>query len=208
MKSLRYTLLSDGSSDRALMAALDWLLRKHSRNAFVGQWADLRLLPQPPQGLERRVELCLELYPCELLFVHRDAESASYEERVGEIRRKLTSIAVPPTVCVVPVRMQEAWFLFDEAAIREAAGNPNGSVRLELPSLRKVERISKAKDVLLELLRKASGLSGRRLKSFDARAHIHRLAQIIEDYSPLLEVPAFRALDTELKKVLAGNSWE
>jgi hypothetical protein len=208
MKNLRYTLLSDGSSDRALMAALDWLLRRHSRNAFAGQWADLRLLPQPPQGLERRVELCLELYPCDLLFVHRDAESASYEERVGEIRRKLTSIAMPLTVCVVPVRMQEAWFLFDETAIREAAGNPNGSVRLELPSARNVERIPKAKDILLELLRKASGLSGRRLKSFDARAHVHRLAQIIEDYSPLLDVPAFRSLDAELKKALVENGWE
>jgi hypothetical protein len=61
---------------------------------------------------------------------------------------------------------------------------------------------------LLELLKKASGLSGRRLKSFDARAHVHRLAQIIEDYSPLLDVPAFRSLDLDLKKVLVENGWE
>jgi hypothetical protein len=58
------------------------------------------------------------------------------------------------------------------------------------------------------LLRAASGLSGRRLKSFDARAHVHRLAQIVEDYSPLLRVPAFNALDAELKAVLVENGWE
>jgi hypothetical protein len=103
--------------------------------------------------------------------------------------------------------MQEAWFLFDEGAILEAVGNPNGALGAGLPSIRTVERIPDPKEILLGLLKKASGLSGRRLKSFDARAHVHRLAQIIEDYAPLLEVPAFRALDAELKTVLAENGW-
>jgi hypothetical protein len=104
--------------------------------------------------------------------------------------------------------MQEAWFLFDEAAIREAAGNPNGAQQLEMPSLQVIEKIPDPKEILLGLLKDASGLSGRRLKSFDARAHVHRLAQVIEDYSPLLLVPAFNALDAELKKILIANGWE
>ncbi|HLL03777.1 MAG TPA: hypothetical protein VK539_24550 [Myxococcaceae bacterium] len=208
MRHLRYSLLSDGSSDRALMAAIDWLLRKHSRNVFVGEWADLRRLPRPPRGLVERIEVCLELYPCDLLFVHRDAETADRIERVEEIRQALTSVPAPPTVCVVPVRMQEAWLLFNEAAIREAADNPNGTQRIEMPVLRAIEVMPDPKETLLGLLKKASGLSGRRLKSFDARAHVHRLAQIIEDFSPLLVVPAFSALDAEVKKILAENEWQ
>jgi hypothetical protein len=104
--------------------------------------------------------------------------------------------------------MQEAWFLFDKAAIREAADNPNGSPQIDLPPIRVVEDLPEPKMLLLELLSKASGLSGRRLKSFDARKHFHRLAQIIEDYSPLRMVPAFKALEVEIKNVLQENGWE
>jgi predicted ATPase len=64
------------------------------------------------------------------LFVHRDAERELLEKRVAEIHSVVSEAAqtklVPPVVCVIPVRMQEAWFLFDESALRRAAGNPNG----------------------------------------------------------------------------------
>jgi hypothetical protein len=40
-----------------------------------------------------------------------------------------------PVVCVVPVRMMEAWLLIDEMAIRRVAGNPNGRIPIELPVL-------------------------------------------------------------------------
>ena len=32
----------------------------------------------------------------------------------------------PAWASVIPVRMREAWLLFDETAIRKAAGNPSG----------------------------------------------------------------------------------
>lgn len=207
MKCFRYSFLSDGPSDRVLMPAIDWLLRRHSRHVFAGEWAELRRLPHPPRGLEERVRVCLELYPCELLFVHRDAESAAYSERVDEIRRAVASIDAPPTVCVVPVRMQEAWLLFDEAAIREAADNPNGEERMELPALSSLEEILDPKEMLKKLLKQASGRSGRRLKSFDTRERIYRLAQILMDYSPLLRVSAFKALDAEIRKTILENGW-
>ena len=131
MDALRYTLLSDGSSDQALVPILTWLLRAQGVNgAIQPEWADLRRLRRPPDPLSERISRSLELYPCDVLFVHRDAEGVLPLPRTEEIHQALATVAqqiqVPPTVCVVPVRMQEAWLLFNEGAIRSAAGNPNG----------------------------------------------------------------------------------
>lgn len=123
MKELRYTLLSDGSSDRALIPLLTWLLRTHRVEcAIQPKWADLRRVPKPPKKLSERIRLSLALYPCDLLFIHRDAEKEPHEVRVAEIQEAISqavkSVRVPPAVCAVPVRMQQAWLLFDEAALR------------------------------------------------------------------------------------------
>ena len=145
MKELRYTLLSDGSSDRALMPLLRWLLEGQIEWAIQESWADLRRYPRAPKDLHDRILLSLELYPCDLLFVHRDAEREPLQTRIQEIENALThagkSQFLPPAICVVPVRMQEAWLLFDEAAIRRAAGNPNGRERLDLPSVAACEAL-------------------------------------------------------------------
>lgn len=207
MKVFRYSFLSDGPSDRVLMPALQWLLERHSKNVFVGEWAELRNLPRPPRSLGERIRACLNLYPCELMFVHRDAESFTRADRVAEIEQALASVDAPPTICVVPVRMQEAWLLFDESAIREAADNPNGQEALELPALSSFEDILDPKEVLRNLLKTASGHSGRRLKKFDVRERTYRLAQVLTDYSPLLRVPAFKALDSEVRKTISQNGW-
>jgi len=46
MSSIRYTLLTDGSSDRALIPILNWLLRQHLLNHEIqSEWADLSRLP-------------------------------------------------------------------------------------------------------------------------------------------------------------------
>jgi len=88
----------------------------------VLRWADLRGLPAPPSGLRDRVTRAVELYPCQLLFVHRDAEGQEPELRYEEIRTSNQTGRLH--VAVVPVRMQEAWLLHDEGALREAAGRP------------------------------------------------------------------------------------
>src|SRR4051812_26771422 len=85
MSALRFTLVSDGSSDRALLPILRWLLiHRDIRAPIVEQWADLRRLRRPPVGLTARIETALDLYPCDLLFIHRDAETAPREQRVAE----------------------------------------------------------------------------------------------------------------------------
>jgi hypothetical protein len=207
MNQLRYTLLSDGSSDRALLPVLDWLLQQCSTRVFERDWADLRHLRQPPQTLRDRIGAALHLYSCDLLFVHRDAERESYEVRIAEIRRCLLEFPVQPAVCVVPVRMQEAWLLFDEQALRRAAGNPSGREPIALPPLGTMESLVDPKHMLHDLLRLASGLRSRRRLRFDTMAAAHRLATLIQDFSPLRGLPAFRALEDDLRVLLAERSW-
>jgi hypothetical protein len=56
--------------------------------------------------------------------------------------------------------MQEAWLLFDEAAIREASDNPNGEERMDLPALSSLEEILDPKELLRDLLRVFGTSSG------------------------------------------------
>jgi len=172
MRELRYTLVSDGSSDRALMPLLTWLLRQHlDENCPIQPaWADLTRLPRRPKGLEERVRAALDLFPCDLLFVHRDAERDPLERRLEEIKTACAALGdAVALVRVVPVRIQEAWLLFDEAAMRRAAGNPNGRDPLEIPPLRRLDKLPDPKETLQGLLRDASGLTGRRLKRFSTQ---------------------------------------
>lgn len=196
------TLLSDGSSDQVLIPILVWLLRRYGvSRAIQPAWADLRRLRRPPQKLADRVAVSLDLFPCDILFVHRDAEGVPYGQRKAEIVAALAELRVPcpPAICVVPVRMQEAWLLFDEIALRHAAGNPNGQQPLDLPRLPELELIPNPKQLLHELLREASGLQGRRRKKFSVETGARRIVEFVEDFSPLLELPAFQKLDEELR---------
>jgi len=212
MDALRYTLLSDGSSDQALIPILTWLLRAQGiHGAIQPEWADLRHLPRPPRTLSERISLSLDLYPCDLLFVHRDSEGDLQHIRTEEIHQALAAAAqrvqVPPTVCVVPVRMQEAWLLFDEQAIRWAAGNPHGHASLILPPLNTLAQLPDAKLVLYDLLREASGLTGRRRRQFRAPARARRVAEVINDFSPLRTLCAFRRLEDEIRHVVHTHGW-
>jgi hypothetical protein len=59
---------------------------------------------------------------------HTQEKSVVTGRRVGEFTWS-TRIAI----CVIPVRMQEAWLLFDETAIKFAAGNRTYPKSLNLP---------------------------------------------------------------------------
>ena len=212
MSELRYTLLSDGPSDRALLPLLSWLLRTHGvERALQADWADLRRLRNPPTRLADRISRALDLYPCGLLFVHRDAERASCADRVAEIHGALRHVAgaqpVPPAVCVVPVRMQEAWLLFDEAALRTAAGNPLGRQPLALPRTADLEHLPDPKRILHDLIREASGLHGRRRKRVPVSFYAGRVAELIDDFAPLRALSAFQALEADIVEVVSREGW-
>ena len=211
MDEIRYTLISDGSSDRALLPILTWVLRERGGvNRIQPEWADLRRLPRPPNTLQERILTAIDLFPCDLLFIHRDAEREDPEHRYEQIRDALKEASAQdfktPAVCVVPVTMTEAWLLFDEPSIRQAAGNPNGKNSLNLPDLNKIELILDPKERLSEILRTASGLSGRRLKTFNMLGSQIRISDVIEDFSPLRNLRAFQRLEEDIS-MLKQNGW-
>jgi hypothetical protein len=185
---------------------LEWLLGECSSRTFQPQWADLRMLPTPPRSLAERVRTAVEIYPCDLLFIHRDAEREPREVRVREIQQQIGTLGAP-AICIVPVRMQEAWLLFDEKALRRAAGNPNGRTSLALPEIEEVEQIPDPKELIHGMLRQASELPSRRLRRFNSAAAIHRLAELIDDFSPLRALPAFQALESDVRTLLAERAW-
>lgn len=196
MKVLRYTLVADGSSDRTLIPILNWLLDR-TDIPYQPQFADS--LPPVSDGLKQRVLVALRRYPCDLLFVHRDAENQEFAERMAEIHRELLGLDTPYTP-IVPVRMTEAWLLSSEAAIRKAADNPNGKVALNLPTWREWEQKTNPKQILFDALRVASGLQGRHQRRFSEHAARHRVAEVTDDFSPLENLSAFAQLQGSLDK--------
>ncbi len=202
MDELRYTLVSDGTSDKRLLPIIDWVLQRHCRSAIVSTRADFSMLGTPPRSLAERVAMALELYPAELLLVHRDAENAPREQRLAEIQVACGPYPRQPHVPVIPIRMHEAWLLLDVSAIRSAAGNPHGRINLDLPPKNSLERIADPKTALYDALRLASGLTGRHLRRFDVRVAAYRVSELISDYSPLRGLSAFDSLEADLVDAL------
>ncbi|MEO1630711.1 MAG: hypothetical protein AAFU38_08025 [Bacteroidota bacterium] len=192
---------------------LTWLFREHLPEGLVLQQAhaDFRRHQQAPErsDLGKRIRLAAELYPCDVLFVHRDAEQANHTtDRFEEIDAGVRAAALDlPCIPIVPVRMSEAWLLFDKTALREAAGRPRGRMTLTLPPLSKIEQVD-AKQVLFHSLRTASGTTGRRRRSFSVTQARQRVAELIEDFSPLRALETFGILEqnvADLCSQLNGN---
>lgn len=199
---MRYTLIADGGSDAVLMPILTWSLKRLNLSTVVAQWADFtRIRRQPDQ--ESRIKIALDLYPCEILFVHRDAEGQSPQLRREEIVRvvgKFSARHVP----VVPVRMTEAWLLASEAAIRCAAGNPNGKENLDLPEIKRLEDLPDPKRALHDALSTASGLNVRRRAALPLHQKVRRIPDYIDDFSCLNALPAFRMLQEDIRQAAVG----
>ncbi len=210
MSPLRYTLLTDGSSDAVLRHPIEWIAIQSGLALLDGQWADLRMLPDPPRSLPERIKASLRLYPCDILLVHRDAEREPRSNRITEIESAMARVeAHPPLVCVVPVRMTDAWLLHDEAAIRMAAGNPNGTAELPtLPQVGEAESLADPKHILSEALLEATGHLGQRRQRArrDFGRMRRRLAELIDDYAPLRQLPAFATFEEDLLSVLRQHS--
>ena|ERR1035437_1348888 len=209
MKVIRHTLVSEGSTDANLIPIIDWTL-KHAAGVPLseGVRADFWRLPERPQNTTDRLLKAVEIFPCEVLFVHRDADGELPQARCDEICRAFDKAGIKlPAVAVVPVRMLEAWLCFNEDAIRRASGNPNGKAPLNLPTLKRVESRPDPKKDLREALLTASELSGRRRKKFDATAAFWRVVDFIDDFSPLRELSSFQAFENSIKS-LKDNDWK
>ena len=204
MQSIRLTLVCDGSSDRALIPVARWMAGALGSPLDIEvTLADLGRLREPPKRLDERIKKALELYPGDLLLVHRDAEGLSPANRIEEITTAVRQAGVAfPFVPVVPLRMTEAWLLHDEAALRSAAGNPNGGMPLNLPPIRDLETLPDPKRLLFAALRTASGVSGRRLANFKVHRARARLAERIDDYSPLRQLSSFQAFEDYFRRAV------
>ena len=133
----------------------------------------------------------------------------NFQSRELEVQEALAELGksrkpVSAALCVIPVKMTEAWFLFDVLAIRNAAGNPNGTGDLNLPKVQVVEKLSDPKALLHDALKNASGRTGRHLKTFNVYESYQRLGSTIRDFSPLRQLEAFRAFESNLLSVIEG----
>lgn len=204
--TLRLTLLADGRGDACLLVLLRWLVGEIMCDVqFESVFADLGAMSEPPKTLDARIRAAVDLYPCDLLFVHRDAEAQPSDGRVAEIQRAITAAeGADPWVPVVPVRMTEAWLLVDERAIRAAAANPSGRAPLGLPPLSRLETLPSPKEILRRALEIASERTGRRLLQFrrDMGQHVQRVAQLMQQKEKLRELPAFERLEKDTREAL------
>jgi hypothetical protein len=201
---IRFALIAEGVTDQVLIPIIKWLIRKYIPN--------VTLETTPPfyykASLEERFRRVSAENNLDILFVHLDEEPKTVQQRRDEIQEassayrqgKETSI-----VCIIPIRETEAWFLFNEEALRRAAGKPRGRSNLSLPNLSRIEEIDDPKAVLEEALRVASETTGSKLKDFKRQEpnQFYRLAEIIEDFSPLCQLSAFQAFEADVQAILA-----
>lgn len=202
---IRYTLSSEGPSDRVLMRHIEWALEQLTEKSFSGEWADPIVFGSRSKDVASRILESVSHYPCNILFVHRDADGAGYLARRSEIAQALRVAGIGiPAVPIVPVRMTESWLLFDEHAIRSAAGRPSGGDPLGMPPLKLLEDHADPKRALAECLCLASGTSGRRLDTFkrDIPSLKYRVADLVQDFSVLQQVSAFSSFMDDLRLAL------
>ena len=208
--TLRFLLVCEGSSDAALTTHISKLLIKWGQVDPRGTaWPGIRSLAEKiREGLQYSGG-------CDLLLVHRDADSyvesssAGPSKRAEEIETAVQhSGYMGPWVGIVPVRTTEAWLLLDQSAIRRAAGRPIGTLPLGLPNPNLVESESDPKHCLQQALLTASETSGRRRQKF-SRDFPHVRRRLLEELpvGGLLEqVPSWLRFRDDLKTALDAMS--
>ncbi|HEY3763177.1 MAG TPA: hypothetical protein VGN23_15635 [Verrucomicrobiae bacterium] len=210
MNPLKHTLICDGPTDVNLIPIINWTLTQVAGVDLVeGIRAEFWRLPCAPDSLQGRICKAIDLFPCDVLFIHRDAEKESLEMREAEIRAAVANASASgsklPAVAIVPIRMTEAWLLFNESAIRKAAGNPNGQIALNLPPLNKLESRPDPKKDLQRVLKNASELQGRRLKKFNLKQAFWRISDYLDDFTPLRQLSAYSAFENAVRRMKANN---
>jgi Domain of unknown function (DUF4276) len=201
---IKYILISDGSSDRALINIINYALKQQFNLDFDGERADLGIFSRKKvKTLEEKIAVVIDYYEPLLIFIHRDAENQPSQKREEEIEKALINADKTKQFAkIIPIRMTECWLLIDEKAIRRASGNPNGNIKLEMPPVNKLESLPNPKKTLEELLEKASGLTGRRLRDLNTRQSIQIIPEYLEEFSMLEKLPSYLHFKQEISKLL------
>ena len=199
MKRVSATLVTDGSSDRLLKPLIELLFDEYTDLPYQVNCAEG--LPPIAEGLTSRIESALQLFPCDLLFVHRDEEGVGITVRQQEIENSWPdNEKTTVLICVIPVRMTEAWLIANEKPIRLAVGNPNGTEVLDLPTAKDIESSPNPKEILFAALRTASGRNSRRKARFNPHQFRHRVSELTDDLAPLRMLASFKRLEAQVKK--------
>lgn len=198
MTLINMVLVCDGTSDAGLVNIAQWVTDTEFPNLTFRMIAAREVIPAHG-ALSDRLQRAFEAYAPDIIICHRDAEAMSLEDRSAQIdAARLTANLAVPVVAAVPVRMIENWLLMDEKAIRCAADNRNGTIQLNLPRHSVIESLTDAKDTLFVALRTASNLPTQRLRGFNHHRARSRVTEFIDDFSPLRNLPSFRAFETQL----------
>lgn len=204
MRRITATLITDGSSDKLLAPLIELLFSAHTEHAYQVNCAEG--LPPLSSGLKARIDSALELFPCDFLFVHRDAEVVEATVRQQEIEKDWSdSQKTAVLICVVPVRMTEAWLVANEKPIRSAVGNPNGTESLGLPAVKDIESLPDPKEILFAALKAASGLNASRKRRFKPHQFRHRVSELTDDLAPLRKLSSFRHLEAQVERHLLAS---
>lgn len=204
MKTISIVLLCDGTSDFCICRPIEWIIGGRFEDLSFRVVPALTLVPAKAILSQRLRKTCLDYSP-DVIVCHRDAERATHEARLQEILDATAEAKISvPVVGAIPVRMTEAWLLFDEDALRAAANNANGRVDLAMPRLERVEQLQDPKELLFEKIRLASGLAAQRSRRFDVHRARHRLAELIDDFSPLRRLNAFQRFEESLISAIEG----
>ena len=203
-----YTLSSEGSTDQMLVPVINWVIEANSSCPYEGTWASPSVYENRGKDVETRIAEASRMFPCDILFVHRDVDASSFEARRREIIGAAELVRPPCLVVpIVPERMSEAWFLFDEDAIRNAADNPRGRRKLPLVSHSVAQRRANPKAILEDALVTAADVSGRRLEQFRQTLSGRKelVARSIENYAPLRNQASFRVFEADVRAAISNR---
>jgi hypothetical protein len=199
MTTINSVLIADGSSDRMLIPILQLLLSELSPNAA---FTDIIFSSIRAGSLSERVAQAVTNYPCDILFVHRDAENQASDIRYSEIHASRPRLKEQKLVSIVPVSMTEAWLLVAPDAIRKSVGNNDENIQLNLPDIKRIEACD-AKFHLDQALTIAVNLNSRRRRKFRPEEYRTRVAELLTTLDPLRRLPSFLRLEADLIAALS-----
>jgi hypothetical protein len=209
-RSFSGLFIAEGSSDFPLSDTVELLFFDRGVRVHLSR-PDFASLDRVARDVRSRVSAGIKLagQPVDLIVVHRDADRVGRAGRCDEIAGALSGLgASAAAIPLVPVKMTEAWLLLDEAAIRIVAGNPRGTVKLNLPQRHEVEGVADPKAVLKECLLVAADATGRRRAQVANRFPQHRrqLLERLDRFGPVGELPGWKSLIADIEEV--ADRWK
>lgn len=198
-KSCTFALVREGSSDDGLIPHLRELLVRSGIDSVIGSARAYK-----GTTVERLTQVASEEAPLDLVFVHRDADGRTSDERRSEILEAGSTFAsgYPLLIPVIPIQELEAWLLLDEQAIRDVVGKPSGRQELGIPKVKHIEKTHQPKEILEKACLLASNTTGRRHKEekrkFPERRRV--LLERLDIDGPVQDLSAWKAMQEDIQR--------